>query len=205
AALAALPLLPLAGAGPVRAEPLPLARIDAYLAALSAGRARFEQINPDGSRLTGTLSFRRPGRARFEYDPPAPALIVASGQALAVFDLAGGGEPAIWPIRQTPLWLILGPEPRLSGSDAVIGVEERGPGMTAVRLRDPDRPELGTVELLFRHEPLELAGWVVTDEGGSPTATLLGPIERDAPLPERLFSIQAEKARLAPDDGAMRP
>src|SRR5688572_19015309 len=39
-------------------------------------QGRFVQSSPDGSRASGMFYMQRPGKLRFEYDPPATMLIV---------------------------------------------------------------------------------------------------------------------------------
>ena len=48
--------------------------------------ARFEQMDAVNKSLKGTFYLSRPGRLKFEYDPPAPFLIVANGSSLIYED-----------------------------------------------------------------------------------------------------------------------
>ncbi len=69
-----------ASALPAAAEKLSMAEISTYLNAIKSAQTRFVQVNADGSQSTGTLFIKRPpGRARFEYDPPVEALVMAGG------------------------------------------------------------------------------------------------------------------------------
>src|SRR5579859_35045 len=61
-----------------------LARIEAYLNGLHTLKARFLQVAPDGATSQGTAWLQRPGRMRFQYEPPSPLLLVA-GHGLFVF------------------------------------------------------------------------------------------------------------------------
>ena len=56
-----------------------IGRIEAYLNALRAMRARFLQVAPDGQVTEGNAWIQRPGRMRIEYDPPSPPRLVAGG------------------------------------------------------------------------------------------------------------------------------
>ena len=67
-----------AGAQP-RFEPTPqdradLARIETYLDSLRTLKAHFFQVAPNGAISQGTAWLDRPGRMRFQYDPPSPLL-----------------------------------------------------------------------------------------------------------------------------------
>ena len=54
-----------------------IARIEAYLDTLRTLKGRFLQVAPNGATSGGNAWLERPGRMRFEYDPPAPFLLVA--------------------------------------------------------------------------------------------------------------------------------
>ena len=64
------------GSGSSDAE---LDRIERYLNSLQTLQSKFVQNNPDGSHAHGTLYLQRPGRMRFEYDPPTPIRLYANG------------------------------------------------------------------------------------------------------------------------------
>lgn len=89
------------------AEKLSLNEISKYLNALKSAKGAFTQINDDGTISTGTIYIRRPGRARFEYNPPDEALVVAGGGQLAIFDNKSNQPPEQYPLKRTPLNLIL--------------------------------------------------------------------------------------------------
>jgi hypothetical protein len=73
-----------------------LARIEAYLNGLRTLRARFLQIAWNGAVAEGTAWIWRPGRMRFEYDPPEPLLLVADANQFLMYDreLRAADDPA---------------------------------------------------------------------------------------------------------------
>ncbi|MBZ0124268.1 MAG: outer membrane lipoprotein carrier protein LolA, partial [Roseovarius sp.] len=70
AAFAAALLPVLLAAVPATAEKLSLAEISRYLNSFRTASGEFTQINDDGTISTGRLYIQRPGKVRFEYDPP---------------------------------------------------------------------------------------------------------------------------------------
>jgi len=54
-----------------------LAEASAYLSSLEDMQGDFLQVGPDGSVAEGKFYLRRPGRLRFEYEPPENLLVVA--------------------------------------------------------------------------------------------------------------------------------
>lgn len=191
--LLALPALVLAL--PAVAEPIPLARLNAYLNGIATARAAFTQINTDGSVSTGTLYLARPGRARFEYDPPSPALVVAGSGQVAVFDRKSNEPPEQFALDRTPLSIILAPRVDL----ARPGVVERhisDGATTTVIAHDPERPEYGSMMLVFSDNPVALRQWVISDDAGGETTVILGEMRTGLALDDNIFSIAREIARL---------
>ncbi|MBI1416991.1 MAG: outer membrane lipoprotein carrier protein LolA [Limimaricola sp.] len=181
-------------AGPAAADEIPLDDLSRYLTSLQTVEAKFTQVNADGSISTGTLKLKRPGRIRFEYDPPDGALVVAGGGQLAIFDPASNEGPTIYPLSRTPLSLILAPKVDLSTARMVVdhGADATS---TTVTAQDPDHPEYGTIQLVFTANPTELRQWVVTDDTGSQTTVILGDMVINQPIGDIAFNIIAESAK----------
>jgi outer membrane lipoprotein-sorting protein len=170
---------------------VPLEVIASYVAAITTLRAPFVQVNGDGSIATGTLLIQRPARARLDYDDAGSPLIIASGGQVAIFDGASKEPPTVYPTSRTPLALLLDRRADLATSPLVVGVREEG-GATLVVLRDPETPEMGTVELAFAEGPVRLLGWSVTGEAGERVDVMLDPPETGIEIPPSTFSIDAE-------------
>jgi len=178
-------------AAPALADKIPLAELSAYLNGFSTAQAEFTQINADGSISTGTLSIRRPGRARFDYDPPNQALVIAGGGQVAVFDGKSNQPPEQYPLAKTPLSLILDRQVDLSRARMVVRHDSDGP-TTRVVAQDPDHPDYGNIALIFTGDPVELRQWVITDDTGTATTVILGGLQTGVSLPASLFSIVQE-------------
>ncbi|HSR72204.1 MAG TPA: outer membrane lipoprotein carrier protein LolA, partial [Kiloniellales bacterium] len=50
-----------------------------YLNGIESFEARFLQVSSDGGIAEGDVVVDRPGKLRFDYDPPVPVLIIANG------------------------------------------------------------------------------------------------------------------------------
>lgn len=171
------------------AEKLSLQEASNYLNQLKSAKGAFTQINPDNTLSKGDFMIKRPGRMRFEYAAPNPALVVASTGQIAVFDKKSSTGPQGFPIGQTPLGLILKKNVNLATSGMVIRHTEVGP-TTKITAQDPKRPNYGNIELVFTANPTELRQWVVTDQSGQKTTVVLGELDRNARLNEDLFDIE---------------
>ncbi|HEX9858531.1 MAG TPA: outer membrane lipoprotein carrier protein LolA, partial [Paracoccaceae bacterium] len=120
------PALCLALALPAAAEKIPLSALSQYLNGLTTAEAEFTQINADGSIATGKLYIKRPGRVRFEYAPPENSLVLAGGGQVAIFDAKSNQPPEQYPLKRTPLNLILAENVDLGRAKMVVGHFEDG-------------------------------------------------------------------------------
>lgn len=177
------------------ARPLSLDQISAYLQGLTTARGRFTQINADGTRSQGTFYLHRPGRMRFEYDAPDPALVVAGGGSLAIFDRKSNQGPQVYPLSETPLNLFLSRNIDLKNNKMIIA-HDAGPAETSVTAQDPDHPEYGTIRLVFDSEPVALRKWVITDQSGQETTVILGDLVEGGDLSSFLFNRTAIESDL---------
>jgi outer membrane lipoprotein-sorting protein len=180
--------------GPVAAEKLSLSALSAYLNGLQSAEAKFTQINGDGTISTGDILIKRPGRIRFEYDPPEKTLVVAGGGAVAIFDPKAGPRPETYPLNKTPLSLILAKNVDLARAKMVVGHSYDGTA-TTITAQDPEHPEYGNIQLKFTDSPVELRQWIINDEGGNSTTVILGEMTKGVSLGDTLFNIEAATER----------
>lgn len=180
-------------AGPAFAGKVSLGAASNYFNGFETAAAEFTQVNGDGTISTGRLFIHRPGRVRFEYNPPDASLVMAGGGQVAVFDGKSNTGPEQFPLRQTPLNLILARRVDLGRSGMVVGHAYDGTTTTIVA-QDPERPEYGTIRLVFTDAPVELRQWIITDQSGQETTVILGRLEKGVNLGARMFSIPQEAA-----------
>ncbi|MDG3041058.1 LolA family protein [Roseicyclus marinus] len=183
-------VLGLAAAPPALADIVPLSALSRYLNEIRTAEGSFTQINADGSVSTGRILMHRPGRMRFEYQGD-DLLVIAGGQQVAIFDGRSNTRPEQYPLSETPLNMILARNVDLAASGRVIGHSFDGTA-TRVLAQDPDRPEIGTIELVFTDDPVELRQWVITDGSGAQTTVVLGNMEEGGRIPGGLFNITLE-------------
>lgn len=190
--LAPLALLPLAL--PAFAAPISLRDLSAYLGGLTTVETDFTQVNADGSVSMGKLYIRRPGRVRFEYAPPDRSLVLASGGQVAIFDAKSNQPPEQYPLKRTPLNLILADKIDLGRAKMVVGHREVE-NTTRVVAQDPEHPEYGTIELVFSGNPVALRQWIITDDLGQQTTVILGELKTGLTFKPSLFNITDEVSR----------
>jgi len=189
-ALAAAPL-----AGPALAQ-APLSAADralvdravAYLESLGEAKARFVQTDARGRATTGQLFMKRPGKARFAYDPPSGLLVVSDGGVVSVQDKRLKTFDQ-YPLGATPLSLFLAKTIRLDKGVTVTRVARMADGFS-ITARDGKKQTAGEITLTFTDTPLALAGWTVTDAQSRPTRVQLQGLERASGLDGGLFVLK---------------
>jgi outer membrane lipoprotein-sorting protein len=178
---------------PAAAQKLSLAELSNYLNDLKTAKGAFTQVNDDGSLSTGQILLKRPGRVRFEYDPPEEALVVADGDTVGIID-PRSNEKQGYPLHRTPLKIILARNVDLTRARMVVGHGSDGTS-TTVRAQDPENPEYGSIDLVFTGDPVELRQWVINDGNGSSTTVILGDLQTGIRLDNDLFEIPGRNDR----------
>lgn len=178
------------GASLSAADQALISQVEAYLNGLTALTANFLQVAPDGSTRTGKAWLQRPGKMRFQYDPPDPQLLVA-GFGLLVYHDPALGQTTNIPLSATPLGILLAPKVVLSGAVTVTHIE-RDPGEVEITLIRTGKASAGSLTLVFGTDPLELRQWRVVDAQGQETRVSLYDITPGGPFPNSLFTYQGQ-------------
>ena len=165
-----------------------LPRVQAHLRAVQTMTADFSQTDQNGKTLTGTLSIKRPGKIRFQYEKGVPLLIVGDGKALTMIDYQVA-QVSRWPIGNSPLSLLVDPNRDLSRVAHAIPAP---PGRLLIEGRDPKHPEFGTITIGFSEAPaapggLIMAGWTVLDAQGNRSTVVLSNPRFNIPVNDRTF------------------
>ena len=176
--------------------PLPLAEItqmvNAYFNGITSFSADFAQINADGRTFLGKLYVVRPGRLRFDYDPPSPLEIVSDGTTVAVRNTRLRSQQ-IYSIGQTPLKFLL-KDPLNLAKDTKVLKGGRSCGTVTLVVEDQGTIS-GTsrIQLVFGGEPTVLKQWTITDPSGNDTLVQLSDVNTNVKLDQKLFKIDTTR------------
>ena len=173
------------------ADPYSLEKLSEYLTNLRFLKATFLQVNSDGSKSSGSILVKRPGRMRFDYDKPDNTLVLVAAGALAIFDPKGDNEPMTYPVRNNPISLLLKSEIDLINSGMVSNYK-KDLEEAVLTIKDPTKPKRGSVELLFLGEQPELKKFTLKNENGTSTSIFLENNEYPNNINNTLFSIALE-------------
>lgn len=165
----------------------PIDEVEASLRATTTMTADFSQTAATGQVAHGKLILSRPGKIRFQY-ANAPLLIVADGKRLSFVDYEVA-QVSQWPIRSTPLGVLLDNEADLSRFAKVVGAQGSG---LLVEARDPKHPEFGAITLNFVRQAgapggLALIGWVALDAQNNRTEIRLAGTRYNVGVPVGSF------------------
>jgi len=165
-----------------------LARANRALNAIQRLQGRFMQTSPGGGRASGMFYLQRPGRLRFEYDPPATMLIVTDGSVVAMRDTELRTTERT-PLRSTPLNIILGQTIDLERNARILRVSRAGPWLM-VTARDRAGQTDGQITLQFFGSQTELRSWDVIDATGARTRISLTNVTQPASFDRSLFRLE---------------
>ena len=162
-----------------------LKRVENYLESLSTLKSGFLQISSNGGVASGKFFMSRPGKLRFEYDPPASILIISDGIFLIYIDKDLDQVTHVF-LKSTPVNFLVREDIQMDGDITVTKIG-RTPGVLRLTVQDTDEPEKGSLTLIFADNPLALRKWSVVDAQNIRTNVTLTGLETDMTLDPKLF------------------
>ena len=168
------------------------AKVSAYLSSLQTLVGNFVQIGPDGSRSTGDFYIQKPGKVRFEYDPPSPVELISDGSSLAVRDRKLATQD-IYPLSQTPLRYLLSDRIDLMKDTDVVSVTSDD--MFISITIEEKQSLIGTSRLMLMvgAKDGQLKQWTVTDPQGYDTTVAVYNLDTTKKIDPNLFKIDFTK------------
>jgi outer membrane lipoprotein-sorting protein len=151
-----------------------IAKATAYLQALSGAEGRFAQTDDRGRVVEGKWFLQRPGKMRFEYDPPSSLLVVSDGRQVKTWDPRLENFSA-YPLSETPLSLFLDKTIRFDQGVIITDIKSNASGFT-LRARSRNKTVGGSVDLEFSQAgdgPVALRQWTIIDSQGKATTVRL--------------------------------
>lgn len=169
-----------------------LDRISMYLSSMQTMVGNFVQIGPDGGRTEGTFYIQKPGRVRFEYNPPSPIDIIADGSSVVVRDRKLATQD-LYPLSQTPLRYLLADRIDLLHDTDVTAVSSDDT-FASVTIEEKQLV-VGTSKLMlmFDAKDLTLKQWTVTDPQGFDTTVAVYNLDAAKKPDPNLFVINYQR------------
>jgi outer membrane lipoprotein-sorting protein len=163
-------------------------RISNYLSNVRALTGDFVQVGPDGGKTDGEFYLQKPGRVRFDYNPPSPIELIADGSSVVVRDRRLATQD-LYPLSQTPLRFLLADQIDLLRDTNVIAVYADDVFATVVI---EERQIIGGTHrlmLMFSAKDYQLKQWTVTDPQGYDTTVAISNLDSKSRPDASLFKI----------------
>ena len=167
--------------------------VERYINSIRTLQARFVQSNPNGSVVQGTLYVRRPGRMRFQYDPPSQLKVVADGTQVTMWDPATR-DFGQWPIGWTAASFLVKEPFQLSGDITVQSSQRTPDGLLALTMVQTRKPQEGKIIVRVSENPMQLRGWSIIDNRGNKVDVALTNLQTGIQLADSLFKYDGPDA-----------
>ena len=177
---------------PVAAQDARLDQAVSALRSITTMSADFTQTDRSGQTVNGTLTLKQPGRIRFEYEPGVNLLVVSNGSSMTLIDY-DVQQVERWPISNSPLGALLDPDRDVARYGQLMSTGD--PDVLSVQVKDPSKPEYGTITLIFTRKPgapggLELSSWVALDAQNTRTTVRLSGHRYGMSVPDSTFNFR---------------
>lgn len=163
-------------------------RVSTYLSGVRMLTGDFVQVGPDGSKSEGEFYLQKPGRVRFDYNPPSPIELIADGSSVVVRDRKLATQD-LYPLSQTPLRFLLADRLDLLRDTNLIGVYADDVFVTVMI---EERHIIGGTHrlmIMFSAQDFQLKQWTVTDPQGYDTTVAVYNLDTTKRPDPSLFRI----------------
>lgn len=164
-----------------------LDHVSTYLNSIRTLQGDFVQIGPNGELDQGRFSLQKPGKLRFEYQPPSPLLIVADGRWVGVSN-SKLNSTSRYPLSSLPFDMLLDDKVDLLHENSIMRVVHQ-PGTLVIEARTSRNRTKPNIAITFAEPQLELRQWTIIDDQGLPTTVALRNLQSGVALNDSLFVI----------------
>jgi outer membrane lipoprotein-sorting protein len=163
-------------------------KVSAYLSSVRQLQGKFVQVGPDGSKSEGEFFLQKPGKVRFDYNPPNPIEMIADGQSVVVRDRKLATQD-LYPLSQTPLRFLLADRIDLMRDTNLVGVYADDVFVTVVIEERQIIAGTHRVMMMFGAQDYQLRQWTVTDPQGYDTTVAVYNLDTRTQPDPNMFRI----------------
>lgn len=174
-------------------------KVSAYLSSIQTMTGNFVQVGPDGSRTTGDFYIQKPGKVRFQYNPPSTIAVVSDGTTMVVRDRKLATQD-VYPLSQTPLRFLLSDRIDLMRDTNLVNVSADD-SYVSVTIEEK-QPLIGTSRLMLMlgAKDNQLKQWTVTDPQGYDTTVAVSNLDTSKRIDPNLFKIDFTNYQSPPNN-----
>ncbi len=164
-----------------------IARVEAYLATIGSIVADFSQTSADGSAGTGKFYMKRPGKMRWQYNPPNPILLVSDGKTVTYYD-PSLNQVSYVSVDDTLASFLAKREMKFESESTQLTKFEAIDGKVRATIIQRKKPTEGSLTLEFNDKPLELNKIMAVDATGNETRVNFDKAQFGPVLDDKLFT-----------------
>jgi outer membrane lipoprotein-sorting protein len=161
-------------------------KIADHFSSVKTMTGEFVQFGPRGEQTGGKFYIQRPGKIRFNYEPPSGYKVISDGKSV-VIDNSKLNTMDLYPLSKTPLKLLLDERIDLSGKKVKSVKEEDD--LTTIQLADRQFFGNSTITMMFDPKSYDLRQWTITDPQGKDTTVMIFNVKQGVKIDPDLFAI----------------
>ena len=151
--------------------------------------AEFKQYDQDGNRWSGKMWLERPGKLRFEYDPPEKDVIWSTGLFVNLYDAELEAVTQI-PTGLAPAWFLLEDPVELDKDVEILAEGSAGKTYFITAAQNSLLTDAKVTIIFELGAPDQILGWTVAEDGGKTMhVNLIDPVI-GSPINEDIFQYQ---------------
>jgi outer membrane lipoprotein-sorting protein len=162
--------------------------IEKYLNNITTLSSSFTQVAPNGTISSGRFFLSRPGKIRWQYDPPVPQLIVANDGVLAYYDFELD-EVSHVSMDRNVAGLLARANIELLDDDMVIGHYLEEANTVKLNVYRRDNADDGKITMVFSDNPMVLKKLEIEDATKQVTNISLNNVQFGIALEDSLFKL----------------
>lgn len=167
-------------------------KVSGYLSGMQTLVGSFIQVGPDGGRTEGQFYIQKPGKVRFEYNPPSPIDVIADGSSVVVRDRKLATQD-LYPLSQTPLRYLLVDKIDLMKDTNLVSVSADDVFVTVVIEEKQALTGTHKLMMMFGAKDFQLRQWTVTDPQGYDTTVAVYNLDPAKKPDPGMFQINYER------------
>lgn len=157
-----------------------------HFSSIKSMKGGFLQIGPRGDQMSGTFFILRPGKMRFNYDPPSRMRVICDGNNVQVINDQTNTKN-MYQLSKTPLSLLLANKIDLS-ADMVRNVDSQS-DLTKITLGNRTVFGDSTITMIFDSKSYDLRQWTVIDPQGKTTDVIINNVKTNVAFDDSVFRI----------------
>jgi outer membrane lipoprotein-sorting protein len=169
-----------------------VAKVSNYLSGVQTLVGDFVQVGPDGRRTEGQFYIQKPGKVRFEYNPPSPVEVIADGKSVVVRDRNLATQQLV-PLSQTPLRFLLSDRIDLMRDTNLVSVSADDTFVTVVIEESQTLVGTSRLMMMLGAKDFQLRQWTVTDPQGYDTTVAVYNLDSTKKPDPDLFNIPIQE------------